>query len=76
MVINSNFDNATKQRMISEIQNKYKKASKEASRKKKISPAQKNLKEKTSKKYGEDPQEGKQGDKQKPKTRAEKAKTA
>ena len=38
MVLNSNFDDATKQRMISDIQTKYKKASKEAQRKKKLSP--------------------------------------
>ena len=30
MVLNSNFDDSTKQRMIAEIQNKYKRAGKEA----------------------------------------------
>jgi hypothetical protein len=44
MVLNSNFDDSTKQRMIAEIQSKYKRAGKEASRKKKVSPTQEKLK--------------------------------
>ena len=80
MVINSNFDDRTKQRMIAEIQSKYRKANKEANKRKKVSPTAQTLKQKTAKKFGEDPNDVRQergADRARSKKRAEqKAKTA
>jgi hypothetical protein len=63
LVMNSNFDEATKQNMINAIQQKYRKTSKEANRKKKVSPAAERLRSKTQKKYNAEPnEEGRRGE--------------